>query len=101
MHEALHVLLQVGGADARNGDAVAMAELEHRVAVCVRRDRGRELLHVSVCEIFKTTPCKVGRRWHILAARSAVLLTPSSLQLRRVEATLSCFEFSLESNELR
>ena len=46
MHEALQVLLQEGRAHARNGDAVAVAELEHRVAVHIRGDRRRQFLHV-------------------------------------------------------
>jgi hypothetical protein len=46
MHEALYVPLQEGRAHARNGDAVAVAELEHCAAVHIRGDRRRQLLHV-------------------------------------------------------
>ena len=54
MHEALYVLLQEGRAHARNGDAVAVAELEHCAAVHIRGDRGRQLLHVlNVGEMVK------------------------------------------------
>ena len=35
MHEALQILLQEGRAHARNGDAVAVTKLEHRVAMHV------------------------------------------------------------------
>ena len=46
MHETLQILLQEGGAHAGNGDAVAVTELEHRVAMDVGGDRRRQLLHV-------------------------------------------------------
>src|SRR6478672_5901988 len=54
MHEALYVLLQEGRAHARNGDAVAVAELEHCAAVHIRGDRRRQLLHIlNVGEMVK------------------------------------------------
>ena len=46
MHETLEILLQEGRAHAGNGDAVAVTELEHRVAMHVGGDRGRQFLHV-------------------------------------------------------
>src|SRR5262249_5025761 len=46
MHQALHVLLQERRAHARDGDAVAMAELQHRIAVRVRGDQLRQLFSV-------------------------------------------------------
>jgi hypothetical protein len=46
MHETLYVLLQEGRIQTRNGDAVAVTQLEHCVAVHVGSDRRRQLLHV-------------------------------------------------------
>jgi hypothetical protein len=44
--QALQVLLQESRADARNGDAIAVAEFKHRVAMRVGGDRRRKFLRV-------------------------------------------------------
>src|SRR5215471_16491225 len=46
MHETLQVLLEKRRARARNGDTIAVAELNHRVAMRVGSDRGSQFLHI-------------------------------------------------------
>ena len=46
MHETLQILLKEGRAYARNGDAVAVTELKHRVVVRIGRDRRGQFLHI-------------------------------------------------------
>ena len=46
VYETLQILLQEGRTHARNGDTVAVTELEHRVAMHVGSNRGRQFLHI-------------------------------------------------------
>ena len=46
MYEVLQILLQEVRTYARNGDTIAVAKPNHRVAMHVRSDRGGQFLHI-------------------------------------------------------
>ena len=54
VYKTLQIVLQEGRTHARNGDTIAVAELNHRVAMHVGSDRGSQFLHImNVNELVK------------------------------------------------